>query len=362
MTEFYPIHTPLPRMAMLATCPASAYAFEKVPHVGQRAVLLGLHFQNRTGRLGLFAVARHLAVDGETAAPQTHGRLCAADHQAAAFDVAEQRAIEFHHHVAGIGERGAHGIRSLPLHQDGLQACRGGARGRVGIHDPMGDVHPMDEKVGHRAAAEIPIPAPVAELVGIEGAVGGRAQKTLPIELGHVEGRHTAHRRDVILEPVGADQGHLAEAAVVDLLAGLREVLPTALLQSDLHHALGIVHGGNQRSGLFHRMGDGLFAVDVFAGAHRGDGDGHMPVVGRADHDGVDVFAIEDLAVVEVVACVGRTVLGFGFQAARFIDVAARDDFVLFGEFQLAQQILPATAGADGADAYAVVGSQNLAV
>jgi hypothetical protein len=74
MTEFYPIHTPVPRMAMLATCPAraaetpnfdrkrsvsrpSAHAFEKVPHVGQRAVLLGLHFQDGVGRLGLFAIA-----------------------------------------------------------------------------------------------------------------------------------------------------------------------------------------------------------------------------------------------------------------------------------------------------------------
>ena len=87
-----------------------------------------------------------------------------------------------------------------------------------------------------------------------------------------------------------------------------------------------------------------------------------MPVVRGADHDGVDIFAIEDLAEVEMVAGVGGAVLGFGFQAARFVDVAARDDFVLFGEFQLAQQILSATAGADGADPYAVVGSQNLAV
>src|ERR1039458_8530798 len=61
------------------------------------------------------------------------------------------------------------------------------------------------------AAAEIPIPAPVAELVGIERAVGCRAQEAFPIELGHVEGGHSAHRRDVVLEPIGADQGHLAE-------------------------------------------------------------------------------------------------------------------------------------------------------
>jgi len=109
-------------------------------------------------------------------------------------------------------------------------------------------------------------------------------------------------------------------------------------------------------------VGDGLFAVDVFARAYGGDGDGHMPVVRGADHDGVDVFAIEDLAEIEMVACVRCGVLGFGFQPARLVDIAAGNDFVLFGEFQLAQQILSATAGADGAYAYPVVGSQNLAV
>src|SRR5450756_2871816 len=104
----------------------------------------------------------------------------------------------------------------------------------------------MHEEVGHRSAAEIPIPAPVAELVRIEGAVARRAQEALPIQLGHVEGGHAAHRRDVVLEPVGADHGHLAEAAGENLLASLREVLPTALLEPDLHHALGIAHGGDQ--------------------------------------------------------------------------------------------------------------------
>ena len=166
----------------------------------------------------------------------------------------------------------------------------------------------------------------------------------------------------MVLEPIGADQGHLAETAGEDLLARLREVLPTALLQPDLHHALGIAHGGDQPRAFLDGVGDRLLAVDVFAGAHRRDGDGHVPMVGRADHHGVDILTVENLAVVEVEDRVGRGVLGFGFQAARFIHVAAGDDLVLFGELQLAQQILAAAAGADGADAYAVVGAQNSAV
>ena len=135
-----------------------------------------------------------------------------------------------------------------------------------------------------------------------------------------------------------------------------------ALLESDLHHALGIAHRGDQRRAFFDRVRDGLLAVDVFAGAHTGDGDGHVPVVGRGDHDGVDILTVEDLAVVEVGERVGGGVLGFGFQAARFINVAAGDDLVLFGELQLAQQILAASAGADGADPYAIVGAEDSAI
>ena len=41
-----------------------------------------------------------------------------------------------------------------------------------------------------------------------------------------------------------------------------------------------------------------LFEVDVFAGLHGIDGSRLVPVVGRRDEDGVDVFAGKDLAVV----------------------------------------------------------------
>ena len=106
------------------------------------------------------------------------------NHQAAAFDVAEQGAIEFHYHVAGIGEGGAHGIRRLALLRSALTPV---AVARVGMSAPMYPVrhiHPVDEEVGHGAAAEIPIPAPVGVLVGVERPVGGGAQEALPIELG----------------------------------------------------------------------------------------------------------------------------------------------------------------------------------
>ena len=41
-----------------------------------------------------------------------------------------------------------------------------------------------------------------------------------------------------------------------------------------------------------------LLAIDVFAGLHGVDGDLLVPVVGRADDDGIDVFAFQNLGVV----------------------------------------------------------------
>jgi hypothetical protein len=92
-------------------------------------------------------------------------------------------------------------------------------------------------------------------------------------------------------------------------------------------------------------------------------------VMGTCQWSGVPIttasrsFAIEDLAVVEVVAgsraCRTWTWLPGGAvhrrQQHATISFCSR-------VFNWLKQILAATAGADGADAYAVVGSQNLAV
>ena len=59
----------------------------------------------------------------------------------------------------------------------------------------------------------------------------------------------------VILIPVGADERDLPETAVGDLFARLREVLPAALLEADLHDALGLAHRGDHRFALFQSCG-----------------------------------------------------------------------------------------------------------
>ena len=104
-------------------------------------------------------------------------------------------------------------------------------------------------------------------------------------------------------------------------------MLPTALLQADLHHAASIAHGGDQRFALGQRVRDRLLAIHVFARAHGVHRRWHVPVIGSGDHHGVNVFAVEQLAVVEVIRGV-RRMRGLHSQAVRLIDVAYGDDFV----------------------------------
>ena len=60
------------------------------------------------------------------------------------------------------------------------------------------------------------------------------------------------------------------------------------------------MHGVAEGTALGDRQRGRLLQVDVLAGLDRGDRDERVPVVGRADDDGVDVAVGEQLAVVGV--------------------------------------------------------------
>src|SRR4029077_4764790 len=72
------------------------------------------------------------------------------------------------------------------------------------------------------------------------------------------------------------------------------------LLGADLHHAFCLLGDLTELFSLVNCQRERLFAVDIFAGAHGVDADLGMPVVGRADDDGVDILAVNQLAVVFV--------------------------------------------------------------
>ena len=58
------------------------------------------------------------------------------------------------------------------------------------------------------------------------------------------------------------------------------------------------VLGVDDRLPLVQVVGQRLLDVDVLAGGAGVDGHRHVPVVGAADQDGVDVLAVEELAIV----------------------------------------------------------------
>src|SRR5690242_20935979 len=103
----------------------------------------------------------------------------------------------------------------------------------------MHDIHPERNQVGERAAAEIPIPAPGGEAIDVEGLIGRGPEPAFPIELSGIDSRSWPTPQ-IILEPVGADQGDLSDLACLHHFCGDPEMLPTALLHSDLDDAAGI--------------------------------------------------------------------------------------------------------------------------
>ena len=174
-------------------------------------------------------------------------------------------------------------------------------------------------------------------------------------------GRALVASPQVILIPISANEGDLAEAAAGHDLARLLEVRPTSLLHAGLHHALRFGDGLQQRLAFLDAVRDRLLDVDVFARAHRVDSHGDVPVIGRADHDRIDIGLFQQLAVIGELARFGRYFLA-RFLAVRFVDIADGHDLAAAALVQQAQQILAASASADAANADAVVRAQNAAV
>ncbi len=159
--------------------------------------------------------------------------------------------------------------------------------------------------------------------------------------------------------------GDLADAAALDDLAGLPELVLGGEVGADLEDLPVLPDGVPHLDGLLHREGHGLFAVDMLSGVHGGDGDGGMPVVRRGDEDRVDVLVVEKFAVVEATFGLVTRLLAGGERAVHplLIDVtdAPDGDVVVLAPAEKAAQ-MPRThaADADHAETYAVVGPEHL--
>ena len=161
--------------------------------------------------------------------------------------------------------------------------------------------------------------------------------------------------------PPGAAQRDLAQLAGVDVFAlGLQVVLPGALLHAYLADALVDARGFDDGGAFLDGAGQRLFDVEILAGVERVDGDGGVPMIRNAHERGIDIFLLDEFAVVGVSAGAGGVFLG---QAdVRFVDVAEAHDIDDIRLDEVAHVVTAAVAAADQAEADAVVGAEHAAV
>ncbi len=167
--------------------------------------------------------------------------------------------------------------------------------------DEVGSAKQVDEKVaGHTTAVGFPL-APLEEMLGIEGNFGRRAQKSWPVTcLGRSIQRHRVvpgpNRRVAI--PPRSHHIQLADGA------GGKQFLRFGIdhradpLASDLDDPVGRARSLDHLWAVGIQMDHGLLAINILAGLHGVHGHLLVPVVGRANDHGVDVFSLQNLGVI----------------------------------------------------------------
>src|SRR5262249_3138993 len=149
------------------------------------------------------------------------------------------------------------------------------------------DVEVVGAPVAHHAAGVVTDESPAAGIgagaaFGVVRGPGGGAEPAVPVDAG---------RNRFLFEeggPGGAADGDVdglefADSLVADEFAGIGEVVVRALLRAGLEDAGVAVDGIRHGAGFADGVGEGLFTVDVFAGAASFDGDDGVPVFGDGD-------------------------------------------------------------------------------
>ena len=120
----------------------------------------------------------------------------------------------------------------------------------------------------------------------------------------------------------GTDFDQVADGAVADHFADAVEVFVSVALGADLGSKLVFVFEiiCADDAGFLDAVGEGFFAIDVFAAVHRPVCDESVGMIGSAADDGVHVLLIETLAPVHVFLGGGK--FRGGEREVFFVDVA----------------------------------------
>jgi hypothetical protein len=245
--------------------------------------------------------------------------------------------------VAGVGELHAVGAVDVPVfvfRKIGLAFDAAGAavfdverpvQNIVVVGAPAGDHAEAVGVVAEPAGAVVDV-GRVDALFGVGDERRG-AEPAVVVELGR-DGLGGLIGRGRVDGQTDLDGADTAEAAAADEFAGAAELLAGALLRTELEDAARFGDGGTEEHALGVRHRHGFLQVDIFAGEDGGERGLGVPVVGRADDDGVDVGTFQELTVVghDVDARSGRALFAVEFLdeaaaagGARGIDVAHGD-------------------------------------
>ena len=216
----------------------------------------------------------------------------------------------------------------------------------------MHHIDPVRHQIGQLSAAKIPEMPPLIEALGAERLVRRGPKPPLPIEFVHRDGRVIA--LGGVLIPIGLHEGDLTKTAGVDDLLAEHPVVPASLLRSRLDNLLRGLDGFDHLLPFLDRVGDWFFDVDVLARGNRVQCDRLVPVIGRADHDRIDLAIVQDAPVIRHFGRRRRGNLSC-LQEARLVDVAHRHHFVTGQTFEQLHQASGAATRANHADANAIV-------
>src|SRR5213082_3581441 len=291
--------------------------------------------------------------------------VCAEELDAVALrGSAVERGRHAHAKVAVVEERveGIGDLAPIPPEQD--SAAGDHASWHFSAHQKVDGGNEVDEKVGGDAARIVPILAIAEDALGTVGHFGGRAEPFRPIEIDaflQVERNGIVPcARGAVAIVSGGNLGDFAELAGSDDLAGLLVLVGRDPLAASLDDALVAPRRFNYFGAVFNLMGHGLFDVDVFAGAERVEHDGQVPIIGRGDDDGVNVFAVEQLFVLSEVGVDFAVGALLGAREVALVTIADLDQVVLSGFFGGFEQNVAANSETDEAQVDAVAGAGGL--
>src|ERR1035438_7696233 len=168
----------------------------------------------------------------------------------------------------------------------------------IEVQEPMDDVDPVHHQIGEYAAAEVPEPAPLTKLVVVKRLRRSAAEPRLPVDR---PGRNVVvdtPRTGLIPVPGEMRLVDLADLAGLDDLVALLDVRHAPLLHPHLHDSAGEPLRLQDPRALRYLVRQWLLDIHILAGFERGDGQRDVLMIRRADQHGIDVFAVEDGAVV----------------------------------------------------------------